>query len=78
MSDDEEGESDGFIQARQDTPCKVLHNVSILVLAWTIVCMQVEVDFSQTVCGKEMVDHADDTIGPLSCIHSFVNEVVDL
>ena len=28
--EDEEGQGDGFVQARQDTPCKVLHDVAVL------------------------------------------------
>ena len=44
-----------FCSARQDPPCKILHDIAVLVLAWTIICVEVEVGFSEVVGGQKVV-----------------------
>ena len=50
----------------------------VFVLPATVVCMQLKVAFSKTVCLQVVVKEGDDAVCTLAHIHSLVNEVIDL
>ena len=50
----------------------------VLILATTVICMELQVCLSQVVGLQEVVHHTNDCIGPLSCLRSLIDKVVDL
>ena len=59
-------------------PDEVVEHCIIFILAHIVVGVLEDVHLSQSMLPKEMVEHADDSIGPLPCVTGFINEVVDL
>ena len=67
-----------LIQANQDSPCKVLHDEPVFILAATVICVEVQPSLPKIVRLKKVMQHAYDVICPFACIHSFINEIVHL
>ena len=59
-------------------PYEVMEHGVILVFPHTIFRMKVDKCLSQSMLLEEMVEHADDRVGPLPRIAGLINEVVDL
>ena len=78
MTHNEEGETDLCVEPNHHPPYEVMEHSVILVLPHTIVRMKVDMCLSQSMLLEEMVEHADDGVGPLPRIAGFINEVVDL
>ena len=57
---------------------QVLHHIAVFVLTATIICMQVQVGFTEAVSSKEMMQHADDVVHSLASINCLVNQVIYL
>ena len=67
-----------LVLAGHNTPEEILHHGRVLVLPTTVVDVQVYYLLTQPMVYKEVVEHADDGIGALPHIDSFINEVIDL
>lgn len=67
---------DSFVESGQNSPCEVLHDKAIFVLAGTIICMQIKFDFAQVVVWQEVVEEADNSVGTLADVYTLVNQVV--
>ena len=52
--------------------------VPVLILTTTVVCMKLQVGFSQVMCLQKVVHHAYYGVCPFSSLCSLVSEVVDL
>ena len=59
-------------------PDEVVEHCIIFILAHIVVGMLVDVHLSQSMLSKEVVEHADDGIGPFPSVTGFINDVVDL
>ena len=60
------------------SPQKVLHHGGILILPTKVVGMMVYRLLAEPVVYKKMVQHANDSIGALTHVDSFIDQVVDL
>jgi len=49
----------------------------VIILTTTVICMELQVCLSQVV-GLQVVHHTNDCIGPISCLCSLIDKVVDL
>ena len=75
----EEGEGDVMVQTYYYSSDEVMEHGIVLVLPHTVVCMQVNICFSQAMLLEEVVEQRDNNcVGPLPCVAGFVDEVVDL
>ena len=59
-------------------PEDILDHDCILILPTTVVSVQVYRLLAQPMVYKEVVKHADDGIGALPHVDSFINQVIDL
>lgn len=66
------------IESGQNSPRQILHHKTILVLAGTVVSMEVETDFTKVVVGEEVVKETDYAVPTLPNVHTLINEVIDL
>ena len=64
-----------LIETHHDSPGQ---DKVIFVPPRTIVSVEVKVDLSKVVCLEKVVQHADNIVSPLVCVHSLINEIVDL
>ena len=71
-------ECDLLVEAYKNSPCQILHHIAILVLASTIVCMQVQICFAQSVVSEKVVQHAYYRISTFASVHCLIYEVIDL
>ena len=55
-----------------------LYNGAILILANTVVCIQLTFLLTKTMCGEVMVEETGHNVSPFACAGCFVDEVVDL
>ena len=78
MADQHEGYFYPVVESGQNTPCKVLHHITMFVLAGTVVSMEAEVDFPKVVMGEEVVQEADGTVPTLTNVDGLVDEVIVL
>ena len=69
MANQHEGYLYPIVESGQNTPCKVLHHITIFVLAGTVVSMEAEVDFPEVVMGEKVVQEADGTVPTLTDVH---------
>ena len=78
MAYNQERQGDLLVETNQDSPSQILHHITVLVLARTIVSMQMQIGLAKTVGVEKVVQHADDAVGSLSSVHRLVNQVIDL
>ena len=78
MAYNQERQGDLLVETNQDSPSQILHHITVLVLARTIVSMQMQIGLAKTVGVEKVVQHADDAVGSLSGVHCLVNQVIDL
>ena len=57
-------------------PHQIAHDDIVLILATTVIIMQNEIPFAQTMNFKKCVKERYDSIGPFSCCHGFINDVL--
>ena len=78
MAGNHERERDVLVLTGHNTPKEILHHGCVLVLPTTVVGVQVYRLLTQPMVYEEVVEHADDGVGALPHIDSFINEVIDL
>ena len=78
MADNEEGECDVVVQSGHHPPDEVMEHRIVLILPHAVVGMKVDIHLSQTMLLEEVMEHADDRVGPLPCVAGFIYEVVYL
>ena len=78
MPRNHEGESDRLVQSSEYAPPQVSYHDVVLILTPTVVRVEVDITLAEPMYFEEVVQHADDGIGPFTYIYSFVDEVIDL
>ena len=78
MASQHEVDADGHVQARQDSPRQVPHHERVLVLACTVVRMQMHLLLPHAVVRQVVVEVAGDAVGPFPRRCSLIDEVVHL
>jgi len=73
-----ERKCDLLVLAGHNTPEEILDHDRILILPTTVVSMQVYCLLAQPMVYKEVVKHADDGVGALPHVDSFIDQVIDL
>ena len=73
MAYNQERQGDLLVETNQYSPSQLLHHITVLVLARTIVSMQTQIGLAKTVGVEKVVQHTDDAVG--SCL---VNQVIGL
>jgi len=66
------------VLAGHNTPEEILDHDRILILPTTVVSVQVYRLLAQPMVYKEVVKHADDGVGALPHVDSFIDQVIDL
>ena len=66
------------MQADNCVPEQVLQHCVVFVLAHTIIGMQVDLTFSETVHLEKVMEEAHDGVGSLSSITGLIYQVIDL
>ena len=69
----QERQGDLLVETNQHSPSQILYHITVLVLARTIVSMQMQIGLAKTVGVEKVVQHADDAVGSLSGVHCLVN-----
>ena len=62
------------MQCVHDSPCQIPQQVVVLILARTVVTVQVHLHLTNPVIGEEMVQVVNNRISSLGDGHSFVNQ----
>ena len=78
MPGDHEREGDILVQASKHTPQQVSYHSVILVLTPTVVRVEVDVLLTEPMYFEDVMERADDGIGSLTDVNSFVNKVINL
>ena len=67
-----------IIKASKNPPHEILHHEAVLILATAIVGVEMEVGFTKSVVVKEMMQHGNNAVCPLSHTEGLINQIVYL